>query len=376
VRLITDGQEEVEEAVEHGNDSDGEAEREKENAEKAKEERAFAMLTEDEVDPTTAVLHEESGRVVTGRGRNRRFVNAPRRGNATDLWSVSTWFLDRVLRNNACQLVVAEILGDNDTHGHAAKAYRVGLNLAIEMENPEENVEEDVTEKVSFLDISLALRRGGHQIDDLEFQDAVQQLVDLQPRFAAAAPAMEPDGLVFYPGQAVFLSRYATVRRTIQERYRLEGLRVWNALALHGCMQEKMISDHVMMNVKAVRELLFSLMRGGFCCTQEVPKSNEPARVDRATAVWYLWRADVVAAQKRILSNALMATLRVMLKSQQLQNPPLLTVEDKEQKKARLGKLLVLDSTVHKLDQCIVLFRDFGSINDHYFDPLYERLEE
>lgn len=376
VKIIVDGREEVPEEVEYGNDSEGEAERERENASRADDERAFRMLTDDEVDPTKAVLHKATGKVVTGRGRNRRFVAAPLQTNKDDLWAVSTWHLNRVLRNYSCQLVVAEMFGEGDRLGHAAKAYRVGMNLAIEMEVPDEqNMEEDVTEKVSFLDISLAMRAGGHQIDDLEFQDAVQQIVDLQPRFAAAVPPQEPDGLVFYPGQAVFLSRYATVRRTIQERFQLEGLRVWNALVLHGCMEEKMVSDRVMMNVKAVRELLFNLMRGGFCSIQEVPKSNEPARVDRAGTVWYLWRADMVASQKCVLSGALMATLRVLLKAEQLQEPPALAVESESERKVRLGKRLLLESTVHKLDQCIVLLRDFGSINDHYFEPLYERLE-
>jgi hypothetical protein len=361
-------------ADELGDDSDGEAARAAAVERDAAEQRAFEVLTGDERDVTKPVFNRETGKLLTGRGHNRKFVDAPLASNSNDLWSVSPWFVDRVCRNATCQLVVSRLLGANSIHDQGPKVYRAGLNLAVLMEDPSVvHLNDGETEAVSFHDIQAELARGGYVLDGIDFQEAIQQILDVRPVIARVEPQHAPTSIVFLTGQVIFVSRYATVRQTVDSKYGLEGLRVWHALALHGCMEEKMLSDKTMMDIKSVREMLFRLMQGGYVTAQEVPKSNEPARAERSNAVWYLWRADMVATQQRILSDALATMLRLMLKAERVRATG---CPDDAARARRSAKMLLLETTLGNVSQAVSLFRDFGAITDHYFDPLYEIIDD
>lgn len=351
-----------------GNDSDEEAYEEKRKI--ADTERKMDLLSEEEASSTSAVFNRQSGKVLTGRGRARRFVPAPVSSNANDFWVLSTWALDRTLRNTTCQLVLAGFIGVS-RDAPAPKIFRAGLDLAVEME--EEGVvanEEGETDAVALYDILRELEKGAYDgIDEVSFQDELQKVIDLGYARVPDSALSGGEGVtsvVFLPGKAVFESRYGTLRATIRCAYDTFGLRIWNALAISGCMQEKLISQRCLMGVKEVRALLFRMMRAGYVSVQEVPKTNEAAKGDRMGAVWYLWRAEMIPAQKCILHGCLSSTLRWLL------------VEEDLKTRAARGdgenldiKLLLIEGTIARQDQAVLLFRDFQPIGDRWFRPKY-----
>lgn len=337
-------------------------------------ERSLAMLTADEKNQTVPVFNKETGQVITGRGINSKFVNAPVRTNGDDLWAISSWFLDRVLRNHTCQKVI-EVLLDEAPGSPGPTVYRSGLNVAIEMDDPDECSDEAETKAVTFDDLREELDRGGaRELDQSQFQSALQRLIDLKPAMARVPVAHNQTSIVFCPAQAIFLSRQGTVDATLRHMFGLHGLRVWRALANEGCMQEKMISDKLLMSLKDVRIILFELLSEGYISTQEVPKSNEPARQDRLSGVWYLWRADVTATHMRVLNKALHATLRHLLKAENLRNSPLPTEPDAAAK--RTTKLQLLEASIARLDNLVILFRDFGPLDSSYYKHFYNTGEQ
>lgn len=325
---------------------------------------------DDEMDPS---YETHTGQVKVGLGSNARFVRAPLRSNTKDTWLVCTWRLNMTLRNHCCAMVVGALLRGVKSPADAVlplKAYRAGLNLATRKEDRNVTTSWAESSEVGITDVRDELERGGFQINDVEFQDAVQCLLDLVPAVVRGVPDYAPESLVFLTGGMVSLSRQQTMEDTLRERYSRHGLRVWRALAVHGCMLEKMISDKTMLNIKTVRELLFRLLADGFVGLQEVPKSNEPVRLDRAPSAFYLWRADVGLVYRRILDDALHATRRLMLKIEEVKSTPLPDVVGAERK--RKNTLRLLEATVTRCDSLVILFRDFGPIDVDAFVTTYK----
>lgn len=223
---------------------------------------------------------------------------------------------------------------------------------------------------MALYDILRELEKGAYDgIDEVSFQDELQKIIDLgyaRVPDSAFGGGEGVTSVVFLPGKAVFESRYGTVRATIRCAYDVYGLRVWNTLALNGCMQEKMIGEKCLLGLKDIRTLLYRMMRDGFVSIQEVPKTNEAAKGDRMGAVWYLWRAEMITAQQRVLNGCLAATMRWML------------VEEDLRSRAARGdgenvheKLLLLEGTIARQDQAVLLLRDFQPIGDRWFRPNY-----
>jgi hypothetical protein len=333
-----------------------------------------ADVTMAELDPLNPAYNSETKKVRVGQGFNARLVSAPLRGNSVDAWMLCTWYCNKVLYNSCCSSVVVALLGGKQRMEDrgllmAYKVFRAGLNIVSRMEDRDVITSWDETGETRLDDIQDELNTGGMDTNDVDFRDAVQTLLHVTPAIARAVPEHAPEALVFYTGKLIAMSRRQTIDDTLRDKHTITGLRVWRALALHGCMQEKMISDKTMLVVKTVREYLYKLLRDGFVSMQEVPKSSEPVRADRVAAVWYLWRADFEVVVKRLVCDSLRTTRRIMLKIEELKASPLDDEPDAETKRA--AGLKLLEATVYRCDDLVMLLRDFGPLTDAAFESLY-----
>jgi hypothetical protein len=134
--------------------------------------------------------------------------------------------------------------------------------------------------------------------------------------------------------------------------------------------KKRCVSDKAMLGIKSVREYLYKIAADGYVARQEVPKSNEPVRADRANTVWYLRRARIAAVFRRMLADALFATRRLMLKCEAIKSAPSLDEPDAASKRAKAISLL--DATVYRCDTLVMLLRDFGEFNVDSFKTLYK----
>jgi hypothetical protein len=343
------------------------------NAEHEDPETEHPPLTLAEMNDMDPTYNAQTGKVRVGIGMAAKFVNAPLRTNNTDAWMICTWKLNMHFRNYCCAEVVRGLLDLDRSDPRAVlpnKVYKAGLNLAVRMEDPSVIKSLDETGDVGIADIRDELERGGLDISDDDFANAIHTLLRIKPTVAVGKPEDAPISLVFFTGRMVALSRQQTMEDTLFEKHSRTGLRLWRALAVHGCMQEKMLSDMTMLGIKAVREYLYKLASDGYVSMQEVPKSNEPIRADRTNSVWYLWRADVAVVYRRMLADALHATRRMLLKCEEVRAAQLPDEVDAE---AKLSKTVgLLQATVYRCDTLVMLFRDFGEFNVDLFKTLYK----
>jgi hypothetical protein len=334
-----------------------------------------AELSPDELNPMTPAYNLETKKVRVGQGFNARLVAAPLRENAKDAWMVCTWYLNKVLYNSCCSSVASALIGNQHQSVQeprvllAQKIFRAGLNVVSRMEDRDVTTSWDETGEVKLDAIQEELNTGGWETNDVDFRDAVQNLLHVSPPIARAVPEHAPDALVFYTGRMIALSRRQTVDDTLRDKHTIAGLRIWRSLAIHGCMQEKMISDKTMLVVKTVREYLYRLLRDGYVSMQEVPKSNEPARADRVAAVWYLWRADFSVVSKRLLDDTLRTTRRIMLKLEEVRATP--SGDEPGADKKRATALKLLEASVYRCDDLVMVLRDFGPLDGDSFETLY-----
>jgi hypothetical protein len=330
-------------------------------------------LTAAEMNDMDPAYNVHTGKLRVGFGVSAKFLRAPLQTNATDAWMICTWRLNMHFRNYCCAEVVRGLLNADRADARAVlpnKVFKAGLNLAVRMEEPDVLKSLEETAEVGIGEIRDELDRGGLDITDDDFAGAIHTLLRIKPIVAIGVPADAPVSLVFLTGRMVALSRQQTMEDTLLEKHSRTGLRIWRALAVHGCMQEKMLSDMTMLGIKSVREYLYKMAADGYVTMQEVPKSNEPVRADRSNTVWYLWRADVAAVFRRMLADALFATRRLMLKCEEIKSAPLLDEPDAASKRAKAVSLL--DATVCRCDTLVMLFRDFGEFNVDSFRTLYK----
>lgn len=367
----TVGQNILQHEKEYGNDSEGEADRALEES-IASRQHDVSDFTPEELDPSKPTYHVASGRIGIAIGTSSRVFGAPIRTNTVDVWMVSTWFLNRVFHSHCCASVVGALMRSraDPVATVALKVYRAGLNVAVRMEMTGTVTDWSNTEPIEFKTIQVELGRTGLVLDDEEFEQAVHVLSDIRPAAVQAVPEHAPSSLIFCTGAMISLARQQTMEDTFVEMHSRTGLRIWRALAMYGCMQEKMIAEKTMLPVKTVREYLYKLHSDGFLSMQEVPKSNEPVRADRPAAIWYLWRADFATAVDRMLQDTIRATRRVLLKSLQLEATP--HDNDAQALSKRKVTLKLLQATLCRCDILIILFRDFGPIDQAAFKTLYK----
>lgn len=351
-----------------GNDSDGEAEHDADELTLSIQ-NDTSQFTEEELDPCKPTYHVSSGSISIGEGINCRVRNAPLRTNRSDAWMVSTWFLNRIFHSHCCASVVGALMTQRSDPISmiALKLYRSGLNVAARTELPGSDTNWTSTKPIEFSAIKKELVRNGLVLDDEQFERAVHALLEVRPVAVVAVPEHMPSALIFEIGTMISLARQQTVEDTLAQMHSRTGLRVWRALALHGCMQEKMIAEKTMLPVKTVREYLYRLHTDGFLTMQEIPKSNEPARPDRPSVMWYLWRAEFATAVDKILQDSIRATRRVLLKSVEMGS------DDSQVPAKKQNALKLLEATLCRCDILVILLRDFGPVDPNCFKPMYPR---
>ncbi len=302
------------------------------------------------------------GVIEVGRGDNRRFAAAPSRKNDDDLWGICYWYLNRCFRNEACRLVVAERLKDS----LALDVLITGLNLALSRENavlPSDDIE---TSEIKTDDVKRALIESNVAVNDRDFWRAVKNLIALDPPCVVGIPAEAPQTLRFIPGRLIAEVRMETMEEMIKQRYGKSGRRVFRAIAIEGALEDKMIADRCMLDPKTVREKLFALQRDKFVDVQEVPRSHD---AQRAVNWFYLWRVRPHYVCERFLEILYKSQLNVILRLEQLER--LKKPDDEVGIKLRERQRALLGVSAMRIDQSVMVMRDFGSFTNRFFPAKY-----
>ena len=302
------------------------------------------------------------GAIEVGRGDNRRLAAAPSRNNDDDLWRICYWYLNRCFRNEACRLVVAERLPDKLAHD----VLITGLNLALSRENvvtPSDDVE---TSEIKTDDVKHALLESNITVNDREFWRAIKSLIELDPPCVVGIPAEAPQTLRFVPGRLIAEVRMETIEEMIKHRYGKSGRRVFRALAIEGALEDKMIADKCMLDPKTVREKLFALQRDKLVDVQEVPRSHDS---QRAVNWFYLWRVQPQQVCERFLEILYKSQLNVLLRLEALEHSK--KPEDDVSIKLRERQRALLAVSAMRIDQSVMVMRDFGLFTNRFFPAKY-----
>lgn len=299
-----------------------------------------------------------------GVGFNSRVVGAPSRGNDDDVWAVSYWFLDRCFRNEACKIVVANRV-DNAL---AVEVLITGLNIALSREDALSPTDDLETSEISTEAVHQQLRNNNHEISAGDFWAAIRTLVELDPACVKAIPEDSPTKLKFIPGRLVAEVREQTLEDLIVQRYKKIGRRIFRALAIDGCMEDKLIAEKCMLDVKVVREKLFCMHRDKLVTMQEVPRSHEAQRQNNW---YYLWRVRLQDAYKCFLGIMCKTQLNILLKLEALDKMGVVAKDETVIKVRQTQKKLLLASVI-RVDQSIMVMRDFGPLTASYFPSKFK----
>ncbi|KAG2453942.1 hypothetical protein HYH02_002145 [Chlamydomonas schloesseri] len=159
----------------------------------------------------------------------------------------------------------------------------------------------------------------------------------------------------------------------VKARFDVAGLRVFRLLALRGQLEQKQIADLAMLPAKDTREMLYTMLQGGFVMLQDIPKT-----ADRAPSrTFYTWRvnmqslSDSTAAQLYRAAGRVWQRLKFELekekdllaliesaKETRTVNFTLTTAQ--RQAVARLKRVSeVMETSLAHLDEMISIFNDF-----------------
>ncbi|CAN8072383.1 unnamed protein product [Agarophyton chilense] len=307
---------------------------------------------------------DDRQRIQIGRGDHIRSVIVPDKDNDIDIWGVCFCHLNREFRNECCIMVVATRV-PNELSIHIL---RVGLQIALSREDCQQPSEDAVTAEVPTDDIKKGLEEFDLFVSTQEFWDAALLLAKQDPPFVMAVPAHAPTHLKFVPGRLVSDTRHKTVEELIFRRYGGTGRRIFKALALEGAMEEKMLAEKCMLPLKVVRENLFRMYQDRVVSTQEVPRSNDQ---QRAGNWFYLWKVNTFSLHRSLLEVMYKTLLNLFAQYETLDND---TKNPQEQKKMKNRETLLV-SSILRVDQSIMVMRDFGPITAAYFPSKYEILD-
>lgn len=302
--------------------------------------------------------------VMVGVGSSRRVVGAPARHNDDDVWRVSYWYLNRCFRNEACKMVVSSRIRSR----LALEVLITGLDLALGYEDvarPSDDVE---TCEVTTDAIQRALAANDVAASDRDFWAAVRALVELDPPYVKAVPEDAPQRLRFVPGRLVAEVRQQTLEEMVLQRYEKTGRRIFHALAIDGCMEDKVLATKCMLEIKIVREKLFTMKRDNLISVQEVPRSYEQQRSNNNW--YYLWRVRPVDAYECFLRTMYKAQTNLLLRLESLESSP---NADEEAKKRYEKQRALLKVSIMRVDQSIMVMRDFGPLTAVFFPVRYRR---
>jgi len=160
--------------------------------------------------------------------------------------------------------------------------------------------------------------------------------------------------------------RIDNIQSVCREKYGNIAARIFKLLTCHKKLEEKQVAELATAPRKQAREMLHQMLKGQFVELQEVPKF-----ADRAPArTFFLWGVNVKAVHDILLDQFYAAysnvRLRLDLESETIK--PLiakLQVSENisEEEKAQFDKWKRgserMENTLIKIDQCIMLFRDF-----------------
>lgn len=305
-------------------------------------------------------------KIRVGRGDSCRIVGAPSRENDQDVWRVSYWYLNRGFRNECCKFVVASRVQDR----LALEVLITGLNLALYREDADRPTDDVETSEITTEAVQRQLAENDVAISERDFWGAIRLLVSLSPPCVKAIPEHAPTKLKFIPGRLVAEVRQQTLEDMIMHKYKKAGRRVFRALAIDGCMEDKMLAEKCMLDVKMVREKLFSMYNDRLISMQEVPRSHDQ---QRANNWYYLWRVRPHDVYKCFLNVMYKTQTNLLLKLQHLETSDV--GDDETSQKLRQGQRSLLAASMMRVDQSIMVMRDFGPFTASFFPSRYKIIE-
>jgi hypothetical protein len=108
---------------------------------------------------------------------------------------------------------------------------------------------------------------------------------------------------VLLTGLMVAISRQQSMEDTLLEKHSRTGLRIWRALAVHGCMQGNILSVMTMFGIKSVGECLYKMAANGYVTTQVRSQMSRHVQI-ALSSKRHLQPTDVAAVLKRMLAEA------------------------------------------------------------------------
>lgn len=245
---------------------------------------------------------------------------------------------------------------------------RVGLEIALSREDCLQPSEDFETAEIHIDDIRKGLEDFGMSVGTHHFWDAAQLLTNHDPPFVIAVPAPAPSHLKFVPGRIVAETRAKTAEELILSRYGGVGRRIFQALALEGAMEERMLAEKCMLPLKVMREHVFRMYQDRIIATQEVPRSNDQ---QRASNWFYLWRVNLLSIHRNLLQIMYKTLLNLFLQYELL-NRDNKTPEEKNKFQKREALII---ACILRVDQSVMVMRDFGAVTAAYFPSKYEVLD-
>lgn len=303
---------------------------------------------------------EEPESLRVGRGHNSLVVGAPSKKNDMDVWSICFWHLNREFRNECCAIVVQGRV-QNEL---AVRILRGGLRIALEDEDCEAPSDDLETSEVDVLTIQEQLKEDS-AVGNHEFWEAMQLLIEQTPAFVIGIPEKSPTKLRFIPGRLVSDARQKTLEDLVLSRYGAVGRRVFRALAIDGGMEEKTLAEKCMLPLKVARENLFRMYQDRVVVMQEVPRSHDQ---QRASNWYYLWKVNTMSVYRNMTELMYKTILNLFIRLRCLEENGTTRQFDEPQLKVR--KELLMGSIV-RMDQCIMVMRDFGPVTAQYLPARY-----
>lgn len=324
--------------------------------------RSVAPADDEENQNTSENPHGTNEResIRVGRGHHSIVVGAPSKKNDTDVWNICFWHLNREFRNECCAIVVQGRVQNK----LAVRILRAGLRMALEEEDCEAPSDDFETTEIDVATIQEQLKEDG-AVGNHDFWEAMQLLIEQTPAFVIGIPEKSPTSLRFIPGRLVSDARQKTLEDLVLSRYGAVGRRVFRALAIDGGMEEKVLAEKCMLPLKVARENLFRMYQDRIVLMQEVPRSHDQ---QRASNWYYLWKVNAMSVYRNMTELMYKTILNLFLRLQCLEEKG--TSPSADEKQIRLQKELLMGSIV-RMDQCVMVMRDFGPVTSQYLPARY-----
>eukprot|EP01026_Neomeris_dumetosa_P050647 TRINITY_DN44449_c0_g1_i13.p1 TRINITY_DN44449_c0_g1~~TRINITY_DN44449_c0_g1_i13.p1 ORF type:complete len:435 (-),score=64.36 TRINITY_DN44449_c0_g1_i13:193-1497(-) len=155
----------------------------------------------------------------------------------------------------------------------------------------------------------------------------------------------------------------------IKQRFDSSGLRIFKLLYLRGYMEERVVADLAMVEIKHCRSLLMQMFQAGYVSLQEIPKTSD----HKPQSTIYTFFVNLEQAFRQVAKD-LYKTLdnlnykvksinekeSELLKSLQIHGDVnKLSDSQKQRLLATTRKLSMLEGAMVKLDETVALFNDF-----------------